>query len=206
MAWRRYVVLMAIALGGCNHTPPPPARISLDGLSCVASPVMTTAQSLPLDEGKAVTVDLETVNNCLQGQDGSKSAYVLFALPASPTTYLLTVKSIPVGSALFSPHLALLDTQGQLIREIKRDSFSFHGSALYVGIRAAPTDRYLLVASDPQSVGQTISQVAEGTETRTAYGGVFYMQYSVGSDASINLTYAHNGKVTVTAQPMPKAN
>jgi maltose operon substrate-binding protein precursor MalM len=205
-ALRGLAALLPALLAACA-TPAVPPILSLDARPCVGRPDLAAAQALPLDAGKPIKLDLDAGAACLESGVGGRSAYVAFRLPRSEQPYLLTVLSAPLGDTLFAPRLMLLDEQGKVLREVPRDDFTFHGVALYAGLRAAPAERYLIVASDPLAVGQHMSHIigeSRMTPVPVGIGGVFLI--NSGSEKQQVITYAHNGRVTVTAQPMPKAN
>ena len=158
-----------------------------------------------LEVGTAITVDLDQNTPCWQSEDGAKSAYVLFALPDNLEPYLVRVSSPAIGNTLFAPRLLMLDGLGSKLREMPRGSFTFHGSSLYLGIRVYPGERYLMVASDPAVVGQQVSQLQAGTQVTTAASGGVYFTVHTGFENNLNFTYAVNGKVIVSAEPIPKA-
>src|SRR5260370_1163757 len=133
----------------------PPA--TPDGRPCVPRRDLPGGQALALHAGKPIKLDREAGAACLEPGGGGRSAYVAFRLPRSEQPYLLPVTSAPLGDTLFSPRLMLLDEQGNVLREVPRDEFMAHGVALYAGLRAAPAERYLIVASDAPWVGQHIS-------------------------------------------------
>lgn len=203
---RGLAALLAALLAACA-TPAPPPIVSLDGRSCVASPDLAGARAVPLDARDPVKLDLDGGAACLEAGDGARSAYAAFRLPASEKQYLLTVTSTPLGDTLFAPRLLLLDANGAVLREVARDDFMFHGTSLYVGLRAAPAERYLVVASDARSVGLQVSHIiGESRTTPVPVGiGAVALIHS-GSEKQQVITYAHNGRVTVSAQPMPVAN
>jgi len=199
-------VLLPALLAACA-TPAPPPIVSLDGRSCAASPDLAGAHAVPLDARNPVNLDLDGAAACLEGKGGGRSAYAAFRLPASAKPYLLTVTSTPLGDTLFVPRLLLLGAQGQVLREVARDDFMFHGTALYAGLRAAPAERYLIVASDAPSVGQRVSHIvgeSRAIPVPVGIGAVALVRS--GSERQQVITYAHNGRVTVTAQPMPVVN
>jgi hypothetical protein len=148
-------------------------------------------------------VTLDGSGPCLQDGQGAKSLYAVFRLPAASTPYQITIASQPLGAGLFSPHLLLVDDQGKVLREIPRDSFLFHGDDLSVALRAHPGEAYLVAASDPQSVGQQVSQIAENTSTTVMPAGPYAMVFiSRGSDATSTYTYAHNGTIKVSVKSL----
>src|SRR6185437_6006226 len=135
------------------------------------------------------------------------SAYALFTLPNSTGPYLLSVTSSPIGQALIAPHLFLLDGLGNKLRDASRDSFAFHGSSLAMTLRAYPNERYLLVASEPDTLGTGGSQLRDGvnvTSISTGYGG--FVSVHTGFEENQSYVYAVNGTITVSAGPIPKVN
>jgi hypothetical protein len=108
---------------------------------------------------------------------------------------------------MFSPRVLLLDGAGAVLREVPRDAFMFHGPNLYLGLRARPDGRYLVVASDPASVGGQETHIATQTQSSggaTTGGGYFVMNF--GREKTRSFTYAHSGKLIVAAKPFPKAD
>jgi hypothetical protein len=203
---RGLAAVLPALLAACAAPAVPPI-LSLDGRPCVARPDLASAQALPLDAGNPVKLDLDAGAACLEPGGGGRSAYAAFRLPRSEQPYLLTVTSAPLGDTLFSPRLVLLDEQGKVLREVPRDDFMFHGVALYAGLRAAPAERYLIVASDAPTVGQQVSHIiGESRATPMPVGIGALVIINSGSERQQVITYAHNGRVTVAAQPMPKAN
>ena len=207
-------LIATASLLGCTTAPAPPPILTLDARICAARPDLAAARKLPLEGSsengsrspEGVTVNLDASTACLKPAGGDKRVYVLFQLPDSTVPYIITVTSTPVGTGLLSPYVEMLDAQGTVVREAPRDSFMFHGMALRVGLRSHPGERYLLVASDPKSVGQTVSQIIEGTQTTMASTGTVVFTIHTGSDTTTTLTYAHSGSVTVMAEPVPKVN
>jgi len=204
----RLLIPLAVlsTLTACAASPGPPPAISLAGRSCVAAADLAAAKPVTLDAGKTVEVNLDDHAACLEPPGGPKSAYAAFQLPLSAEPYLVTVLSTPIGQGLFAPRLLVLDAQGATIREIPKDSFTFHGAVLHAAIRAHADERYLIVASDPASVGQTVSQLSEATQSTLLCGPMLCSAYHSGSETSNTLTFAHNGSITVSAQPVPKLN
>jgi hypothetical protein len=180
--------------------------VTIASRSCGPVPDLGTATPVPLDASKPVEVPLDEKAKCLGPAGGPKAVYAVFALPSAAEPYVLGITSVPAGQGLFSPRVALLDAQGSKRRDIGRDNFTFHGSCLYVGLRVHADERYLLVTSDPETVGKQVQQISEQTRATLITAGVLSMQYHSGSDTTSTLTYALNGTITVTAQPLPKAN
>lgn len=197
--------LGSLALAGCAVPPPPPV-VSLDGRACTPAPDFTAAHLLELG-ARPTTVSFDQNTPCWQSSEGKRSAYALFTLPDSTEPYLLSVTSAPIGEALIAPHLYLLDGFGNRLRDASRDSFVFHGSSLALNLRAYPNERYLLVASEPDTLGAGGSQLRDGvvvTNISTGYGG--FVSVHTGFEQNQSYTYAVNGTIVVSAGPIPKVN
>jgi hypothetical protein len=135
-----------------------------------------------------------------------KAAYVAFSLPQTADEYMLSVTSVPIGEGRFSPNLVLADGDGKTVRDISPDMFMAHGTALRAGLRPHPGERYLIVSSDPETIGQSKTQIMDSTQVSTATlatGG--YIEIHTGSENNITMTNAYNGTIIVAAQPIPKA-
>lgn len=204
------IAVMLGSLAACVGDPAPPPVTSLGDRACSDQPFLGDAKPVVLDRDKSVTVKLDGTAPCWQAADGAKSIYSAFALPQNGEPVLLSVTSDPIGVGLFAPRVLLLDETDRVVRELPRDSFMFHGSSLYLGIRLHPGERYLVVASDTGSVGRQFDHTVETTRVTegsavSASGGVFFSIHT-GADSTTTYTYSYNGTVTVTAQPMPKGN
>jgi hypothetical protein len=195
---------LLLAVAGCAKAPGAPPLTSLAGRPCAAQPDLAAARPLLLASGKDVTVELPAGGDCLEAGGVEPSAYAAFKLPDAVEPYLLTVTSKPAGQALFTPRLLLLDAAGATTREVARETFVFHGASLYTGLRVRPGERFLVVASDPRSIGQSVDQITASTSATTMSTGVAIFTVHSGAEATQRYTYAHNGTVTVAAEPMPK--
>jgi hypothetical protein len=197
--------LGSLSLVGCV-VPPPPPLTSLDGRVCTPAPDFTGSHLLELGARQTI-VPFDQNSPCWQAGEGKRSAYVLFTLPNSTEPYLLSVTSNPIGQALIAPHLYLLDGVGNTLRDASRDSFAFHGSSLSMTLRAYPNERYLLVASEPDTLGSGGSQLRDGVVVQnysTGYGG--FVSVHTGFEQNQQYVYAVNGMIAVSAGPIPKVN
>ncbi len=165
---------------------------------------------MPLDKGKPVTVDLGATPACLVYADGSRASYVALNLPVVSNIYLVTVSSKLVGNVLFAPRVSLLGPTGAVIRQVPQDDFNFHGDLLSVGLRITPDIRYVLVTSEPASIGQGDSHVVTviTASSSTSFVGkrAFTTTYNSGTERTDSFVYTHNGTVIVRAEPMPTNN
>lgn len=121
-------------------------------------------------------------------------------------SYVLSVTSTPRGATLFSPRLQVFDSAGAVLRERPRDAFMFHGTALYAGMRAYPGDRYLLLTSDPDTVGQQISRIVGSTQANAVPIGTGVILVHTGSEANHGATFVHNGNLTISARALAPVN
>jgi hypothetical protein len=200
-------LLSCVALTACAAKAPPPT-LSLDGRSCGPQIDLKNGQIPPLELNKAATVTLDGNTTCWQAPDGSRNVYTVFRLPQLRVPPLVDVTSAPLGEGLFSPHVLMLDSDGNILRDVPRDSFSFHGPALHIGIRAHADETYVLVASDPKTVGSGISQIFDGTTltsttTISKGGATFTSASNWGHENTLGLTYSYNGIVSVLLQSVP---
>jgi hypothetical protein len=113
---------------------------------------------------------------------------------------MLSVTSVPIGEGRFSPKLVLADGDGKTVRDIPSDMFMAHGAALRAGLRPHPGEHYLIVSSDPQTIGQSKTQIVDGTQVTTSA----YVQIHSGFENNVTFTNAYNGIMIVAAQPIPK--
>ncbi|MBL8696762.1 MAG: hypothetical protein JNK67_00230 [Alphaproteobacteria bacterium] len=193
-------------LAGCVTTPAMRPVVKLDDRSCAAAPSLDPerVQALPFE--KPVVLELDQDIACLESRDGRRSSYVVLALPQRSESYVVAVTSSPRGTTLFSPRMQLLDAAGRTLRERPRDAFMFHGTALYAGMRAYPEDRFLLVTSDPETVGQQVSRIVSTTQANAVPVGTGIMFVYTGSEGGQSAVFSHNGSLTISAQPLARVN
>ncbi|HXC54015.1 MAG TPA: hypothetical protein VNU97_01850 [Rhizomicrobium sp.] len=211
MHLRRGIALLAVlAAAACAHAPPDVAPIlDLADRSCVPEPALAaalaTAATVDGDREKPAVATIDAQTPCLAGPAG-KSLYVLFALPGGGP-YTISLSSVPLGRSLFAPRASVLDGDGKLLRDLPIDGFLFRGTNLTTLYRSHPGERYLLVASDPPSVGRLISRVNETVQQTYASTGYATFVIYTGSDIATDTTWAHNGEVTLSVvadKPAPK--
>jgi len=200
MSMKPFSLFTALSLGalltGC--TPPPPPTTSIADRACIAMPDLTSATALDLPT-RQVRVTLDGTAPCIETND-TRSVYTVFRLPEADGEYLLSLTSAPLGEGLFYPRVTALGANGNVLREIPRDSFVFRGNTLSLGLRMRPEEKYLLVMSDPENTGQNISRIEEAvTATTYAVGAVVYS----GASTTANYTYAYNGVITVSTSEAP---
>jgi Maltose operon periplasmic protein precursor (MalM) len=196
---RLAVAAMVLALAGCvTHAPP---TLTLDGRACADRPDLAAARSLALDSEIGVSIDDKTP--CVTRDDGARTILVAFRLPVAPESYVVSVTSQPQGSALFSPHLTLLDRDGRPVRQIDRESLVNRGRSLSAAFRSRPGEVYLLISSDPARVGARADQFISSTQSTMVFTGVGYFFIHTGNEQVIPVTGSHSGFITVAARPVP---
>lgn len=200
-------LVAALATVACASQPTAPALVSLESRICTTGPDLVSALPLDLQSDKPVSLTLGADSPCLIASDGTKRIYAVFSLPLTSDDYIISVTSIPVGYVLFSPHVQMLDFNGAARRELPRSSFLFHGRSLYGALRSHDDERFLLITSDTQTIGSSVSKLVGSTHQSmggTSTGGYFYIY--TGSEATNVFTYAHNGKLEVMVRRPPKVN
>lgn len=197
---RTLAVVSGLLATACTSTPPlPPAPIlSLANRVCDAAPDLSRATPLALDKNKPLQSDVNHLSPCWAMTDGGRSSYAVFGLPASTKPYLLVVDSAPLGLTLFSPKLVLLDAAGRPLRTVLRDQAQFRGGSLTLFTRVHADERYVVVASEPQGIGE-LGQRIQSSLSVTATSVVTV--YS-GAETANTYTNAHNGQVTVSLRPL----
>jgi Maltose operon periplasmic protein precursor (MalM) len=199
---------LAILLADCGSRGPAPI-VSLADRACASQPSLLGTPTLLLGDSNKMDVAVDAGAPCVQAPDGSRSAYVAVALPATSAPYVLSVRSAILGQTVFAPRMELLDGEGRVHRDIPRSAFMFHGASLYAAVRSHPDERFLVVFSDPGTVGQSKSQVHEEVNQQTFMSvtptAAVSMNVNTGNDHTIAFTYADNGKLTIAARPLPAA-
>ena len=82
-------------------------------------------------------------------------------------------------------------------------TFHSQGVALKANLRARPTERFLVVASDASTVGMNVSQITNATQTAAFASRRAVVVVQTGSERTVTQTYAHNGAIVVRAEPVP---
>lgn len=194
--------LTAAWLSACAKSVDLPPTTVISGRSCAAQFDISSARDIVLN-GKTLSVSVDANSPCTIDQDNASSLYNSFRLPTSEREYFVSVLSSPVGDGLLSPRVIMLDANGVKLREVPRDAFVFHGSALYLGVRVRAGERYLIVASDPATVGHEISQTFDATQSNVYAAGPVFVNVNTGSSTMKTEIYSHTGSLTITAQQLP---
>lgn len=195
-------ILLPALLAGCatDGTLPPAPILSLGDRICSAAPELVRAQRLELPSRKPQTLTIDSESPCLDTEPDGRSSYAVFALPESAQPYQMDVASTPTGLSLFSPRLLLTDAGGAVIRTVGRSQFQFRGGSLHAVVRMSGAERYVVIASDPQGIGETRQRIQTSTSATVTAVGTFYS----GNEAANTFTNAHNGVISVALRALPE--
>jgi Maltose operon periplasmic protein precursor (MalM) len=198
--------LMA-ALAGCQtKSVVMPARLEISTPSCAKAPDMGLASSFTGKKDELVSVvRMGDDAPCVTNAAGQKSSYAVLALPADAQDMIVTVTSKMMGQTILSPRLEIRDDKGALTREIPNEKFAYNGTSVQTQLRQRPGDRYVVILSDPATVGKTVEQIQSIRISSGVMVGMVYVPMNSGAEGRANLVFAHNGEVTTTLVPMPKA-
>jgi hypothetical protein len=193
--WR--VAGLLVVLAGCSSGPAPITTVAAVP-NCATTPVLGGAPRLGLGSGPTMLV-FDAKTPCLETPAG-RAVYVGFGLPESQTPYRILLLSIPQGDTLFSPAVTTYAADGQAYRRVSREVFTLRGGLLQATVEVQPDERFMVINSDPRSVGsQTVEYTHTGMETAGAAGG-FVIPRVRDTSRSITFTNAHNGTMTVEAK------
>ncbi len=139
---------------------------------------------------------------CLD-EGGAKSLYKLFALPATQTPYIIAVSIQPWGNTMLAPRAFLLDAAGAVKRKTRHSDFAFRLEGLTALLRSHPDESYLMIASDPEFAGQSLSRIVTAVHQTTAAAGPVIFTMYTGSDEASSLQLLSTGSATVTLRSVP---
>jgi len=132
------------------------------------------------------------------------SGAILRLLPVLPLAALLG--GCMTAREAMTARLEFRDAQGALVREVGRGDFMFSGTSLQVQVRQREGERFLVIASDGGSVGKTVEQIQATRVSSGTMVGAVYVPINYGVEGKSQLIFAHNGEVTTTLAPVPKAD
>lgn len=201
------VTLATIALAACTHTPPPPPLLSVAATNCPPLPDMAKAKALSGPDGhasaKAVNTFFDANSPCIAPNGGAKRVYAVFALPQITGDSTIRIAAPMFGEAMFAPSASLLSADGQTLRTLARSQFTFRGGALTALVRAHSDERYLLVTSDPDIAGTSLTRIQERVRADVyPVGAGGYFTIHTGSDIPQGLAFTVNGPVEITLEPL----
>lgn len=200
---RPWVLLPVLLLMACAKPPPP--LLTITAQNCVATPALSLALPVLLKADTPTKATLDDTTACLQPAGQSPRLYAVFSLPQASVPYFLSVSSQIRGRGVLAPYVVLLDGTGTVRREISHDNFMFRGSSLYTAFHPQVGEQYLLVASDPNVIGQKSSGIVGVVQTTTVATGTGFFMMNTGRESTQTLTRAHGGVVEVAAELIPQS-
>jgi hypothetical protein len=200
------VPVVAALLAGCAHDPGPPPQVDLASAPCARSMDLARATPLLFDpkNEKSISVVLDGSSQCLEGADGARALYKLFALPKTSEPFILMVGASPWGNTLLAPRMALLDDKGAVKRSTTHADFTFRAHNLTALMRSHADETYLAVSSDTDVLGHSVSRITDSVRTNMVMAYPLFFQVYTGSDATTNYTLTPAGSLTVSLSPFPK--
>jgi hypothetical protein len=204
MTMRRVILALAgsVALAGCMADSGPSPILSVQKSNCHSAPDLAGAKPVALSTGREDD-ELEFVitrsSPCLETTQGLRSLYETVKLPAFSGDIAVRVEATPSTTGIFSPQITVLDADGKPLRQVPDEKMLFRSARLTASTRLTQGDAYLLVASNPERVGDV-------HETRTATfnsyhsGGPAYFSIYTATEETKRRTYSYGGQVVVIAR------
>lgn len=196
----------ASLLAACAQDKGPAPILSVAKTSCVAEPALSAAKPLTLsaEETKPLEFLISGSSSCLETSEGVRSLFELVQLPQSVAPFSVRVAAVPSSSGLFAPQLTFLDSDGLPVRQISEEKFVFRGPKLTASALIRGEERYLLIASNPEVVGDR-SQRTSSVINQYQGGGPVYFTVRTASEFTKSVTYSHGGNVTITARTVDRS-
>jgi hypothetical protein len=202
-----FATLLSAAEAADDDTPPP-MTVMPASETCTPAPELSGAIAIKADDDAKAIMDT-TVARCVKDTSGA-GLYQVFALPIAEKPSILTVASVPLGTAVIFPLITLLDASGKITRQVAPDALQFRAGALTAVLRLHAGDAYLVVESDPAHAGQSFSRVQESVHVFAAsvVARAFIATAAIhtGSDDTNSLTYSLNGKLQVSVEHILTSN
>jgi hypothetical protein len=198
-------LIASLTVAGCAHNPGPPPSVNLSALSCAPSVSLEAPVALSFNPKKetVAALALDGSSKCLEEPSGAHSLYKLFALPEASDSYLIMVTATPWGDTILAPRLMFLDAEGAIKRVTAPSDFVFRGNNLSALLRSHPGETYMVVASDPQALGATVTRITDSTQSQMFGAGRAFFYVHTGSDTTANLSLlpAGSGMIVISALP-----
>ena len=196
---RLVFVLFALSLGGCASRGALPVT-QLDAPVCDRQWNLHSARSLEAGAGLPLQQHFDERSACRIEADGTQVRYALFRLPQHGADTRLSVSSLIQGRSLFAPAVAILDAEGRVLRQWEFERFSMRGKQLQLdlfldGAESATQERYLLVHSAAQAVGEERERVVSGSFVLPILTGLVPMLLMHGTERETQYTLSYNGQV-----------
>jgi hypothetical protein len=201
-------LLAAAFAAACATTEPPPPPQPVLAIAaertCDADIKIDAARPLTPPKPRAedtIIASFDASTACIE-RDGAKLNYVVFKLPDFAVNHTLTVGGANEALRTAAVSVSMLDATGAVKRSFGRDKVMTYGAIRGVQLRPGADEAFVLVMSDPETVGK----VRTGVETAIAVspnyaynsvtgGGSYNTQRGFETNAS--RTYSFEGTVVV---------
>lgn len=180
--------------------PPPQAVLEYGRQDCAAGPNLASAISLTPEKetnGHIVTTLIDARTACVASARGGVP-YVIYALPTDLGDKMLSVGSVLEPYRILSPEVTVLNAQGEPTRTFAAADYFYRGPVFSVQLRPREGDAFVMVAANPERVGQQYDSIAVGTQTTTVYTGYGAANWTTGHEASLSRTFSYEGVAHVT--------
>ncbi len=182
-----------------------PPVYSLNRDSCQEEPKIASALPIGFNPEEVVSINLriDQTSNCLSADNNENQLYQIIKLPAQSAPYIITVGSQPNGQSIFAPSIATLLDTGEVAREFDQSNFLFRAGKLTTKLKVEATEQYLMVASNPASVGESTTQITNLINRNSGYSNGIIYNFNTGAENRSSYQFSHAGMVTVTTQALP---
>lgn len=194
---RLLVPLLAALVAGCATMTFPEAVTVYGAENCDTAPNLARAASLTPERPKryfAVTLPVDGMTPCLR-QAEARSPYVVYALPAEGAARMVEVGGAIEPARIFSPAVAILDEQGNVLRSFAPGQYLYRGGVFSVQFVPQTGERFVLVTADPGRVGRRYDAIAISTSTTTIATPYFISNWQSGHDQSISRIFSYEGAI-----------
>ncbi len=203
---KRYVIVSTLFASACAPTQEVvPPVFSLGATSCSSEPSLSSTLPITFNPKEPVTIEfrIDQSSRCLQTPDDRKQLYQMVQLPSVGHEYIVTVRSKTNGQSIFAPTLVTLKENGDIGQQLSQSDFLFRGDSLTAKIEIEATEQYLMIASNPQSIGQSTTQIRSLINSNMAYSNGIAMRYNTGTENRSDYKFSHAGMLSVTTQAPP---
>jgi len=197
-------LLPVLALAACATKPVPPPMVDLAAVHCESDLALGGATPVLFDpkNGKMTPGLIDGGAPCLAEKAGTRALYRVFTLPAAADSFVIDVRATPWANTILAPRVLMLDGNGRETRSATRADFTFRGQSLSTLLRSHDDERYLVVLSDSEMLGRTVSRIVEGVQTNMVFTPYAAVAYNTGTDRTNVMTLTPTGRVEVTLTPI----
>ena len=207
------VLTVVFGLAACETTPPPPPPSAVLDIAedkvcdetvdlIAAQPLMPKKAKKWYDEGHLFNAG----TSCLRFNDANVN-YMVFELPAHASNHVITVGGAKNGIRTLAADISILAETGEIVRTFGREKYMNIGGRYGVQFRPLEGEKYVLVTTNPELVGEEIRAMetkllkGSGYIAGTTGAGASYTTYS-GAENITRRTYSHEGVLSFRVQAL----